>query len=355
MEERDRKTELLVGLFLFIGLILLSLLILQFGSVRELFKNTYMLSVEFPDGTGIKEATPVMLGGSRVGKVKEKPKLNDTFTGVIIPLELYEGTKIPADSKIGIGTSGLLGDSYIEIKTTGKATTEYIQPNTHLKGETSAGLAGLQNSAEKIANKVDVAIEDIRLAVADLRVSLKRINDGALSEKGMTDVRESFAKLNNIVTRLDEKTLGEETSQNVKDAVKSFKDAAQSLDDAAKKLQPAFAKLDGVVVKIDGVVTKADTVMGSADSAMKSIDKSAEAIGKVATDLRRGEGLLPALISDSALKTDFKNLISNMRQRGLLFYKDKSESPAPPMAPSRSSGSRSSSSRPNPPLSGRGR
>ena len=36
MDERDKKTELLVGLFLFVGLIMLALLILQFGSVRSL-------------------------------------------------------------------------------------------------------------------------------------------------------------------------------------------------------------------------------------------------------------------------------------------------------------------------------
>lgn len=358
MEERDRKSELLVGLFLFVGLLLLAYLILQFGSVRELFKPTYPLTVELADGTGIRESTPVMLGGSRVGKVTQKPSLNTAQNGVIISLQVYQETKIGSDAKFGIGTSGLLGDSFIEIKPSGKEPASFIEPGAHIKGEVSAGLAGLQNSAEQIANKVDVAIEDIRLAVADLRTSLKRVNEGALSEKGMSDVKDSFAKFNNIVTRLDEKTLNEETSQNVKDAVHSFKEAAKALEDAVKKLQPAFAKLDGVVTKIDGVVTKADTVMGSADGAMKSIDESADAIGKVATDLRKGEGLLPALIHDSALKTDFKNLISNMRQRGILFYKDKSESaPTPPLAPATSptQKSRSSSSRPNPPLGGRGR
>lgn len=339
MEERDRKTELLVGLFLFVGLLLMAALILQFGSVRELFKDSYNLSVEFPDGTGIKEGTPVMLGGSRVGKVTAKPALNASFNGVIIALEVYETARIPSDSKFGIGTSGLLGDSYIEIKTTGKPATAYLEPNAHIKGETSAGLAGLQNSAEQIAAKVDVALEEIHKAVADLRVSLQRINEGALSQESMKDAKESFSKLNSILTRMDEQTLGEQTSKDVKEAVHSFKEAARSLEAAVKKLEPAFTK-------IDSVVAKADTVMTSADGAMKSIDESADTIGRVANDLRRGEGLLPALINDSALKTDFKNLISNLRQRGVLFYKDKSEEADTP--PRRQS-------RPNPPLSGRGR
>jgi hypothetical protein len=37
MEEHDKKTELMVGLFLFVGLLLLGGLSLQFGSLRESF------------------------------------------------------------------------------------------------------------------------------------------------------------------------------------------------------------------------------------------------------------------------------------------------------------------------------
>ena len=71
MEERDKKTELLVGMFLTLGLVMLGLLILQFGSIRELFKSSYAISVALPDGSGIREGSPVMLGGSRIGKVSK--------------------------------------------------------------------------------------------------------------------------------------------------------------------------------------------------------------------------------------------------------------------------------------------
>ncbi len=322
MEERDKKTELMVGLFLFIGLVMLGLLILQFGSVRELFKSTYEITVSFPDGTGIKEGTPVMLGGSRIGKVPRKPVLNETFNGVVIPLEVYQQVKIPSDARFSIGTSGLLGDSYIEIRPTGKETTTYIEHGAKLVGTPSGGLGALQNSAEVISKKVELAVEDIRSLVLDLKVSVKKVNEGALSDKGVEDLKGSLAHLNSVMTRLDEKTLSEDTSRDVKEAVASFKDAAKSLKDSVEKLNPAFTKVESVVTKLDGVVTKADTVMVSANDAMKSIDESADSLGKAARDIQKGEGLLPALIHDATLKRDFKMLISNMRERGILFYKD---------------------------------
>jgi ABC-type transporter Mla subunit MlaD len=109
MEERDKKTELLVGLFLTVGLIMLSLLVLQFGSVRDLFKGSYFLSVSFPNASGLKEASPVVLAGKRIGKVKNKPRHNETYTGVIIDLEIFEGEKIPSGSTFTVTTAGLMG------------------------------------------------------------------------------------------------------------------------------------------------------------------------------------------------------------------------------------------------------
>lgn len=336
MEERDKKTELLVGMFLSVGLLLLGILILQFGSVRELFKSTYEITVTFPDGGGVKEDTPVLLGGSKIGKVPRKPMLNESFNGVIIPLEVYHNVKIPSDAKIGIGTSGMLGDSFIEIRPTGKETTTYIEPNAKLEGMSSSGLGALQSSAEQLGKKVDLAIDDIRNVAADLRITLKKVNEGALSDKGLEDFKSSLTHLNSVMTRLDEKTLSEETSKDVKEAVASFKDAAKSFKVSIEKLSPTFDKVDGVVAKLDGVVAKADTAMTSANEAMKSIDQSADTLGRVARDIHKGEGLLPALIHDANLKTDFKQLISNMRQRGVLFYKDmegREQSSRPPPGP----------------------
>jgi phospholipid/cholesterol/gamma-HCH transport system substrate-binding protein len=314
MEERDKKTELLVGLFLLIGLLLISGLILEFSSVREIFKSTYTLTALFPDGTGINDSTPVMLGGSRVGKVKDKPTLNDRFDGVIIILEIYNTVHIPLDAKFTIGTAGLLGDSFIEIKPSGKETTDYVKPGAVIEGEANK-LSGLQNTVDRVAKKVDVALDDIRDTVKDLRTTLRKINDGALGEDSIKDLKETFKHINSMVTRLDEKTLGEETSKDVKAAIASFKDAAKSLEDTMKKLDPT-------VQKVNGVVDQAGKVMTSADSALKSIDKTANTLGDTARDLRKGNGLLPALINDEDLKRQFKQLIGNLKEHGVLFYKD---------------------------------
>src|SRR6476620_3631711 len=109
--KNERKTEMLVGLFLFVGLLLLGGIILEFGSLREWFRETYHLRIAFPNASGLKESAPVYLGGSKVGKVSKHPQLNDTFSGVIIDVEVYDDVDIPADAVFAIGTAGLMGDA----------------------------------------------------------------------------------------------------------------------------------------------------------------------------------------------------------------------------------------------------
>lgn len=326
MEERDKKTELLVGLFLTIGLMLIALLVLQFGSVRELFKTSYEITVPFPDGTGIRDGTPVRLGGSKVGKVPRQPVLDADFKGVLITLEIYDHVKIPKDAMFGIGTAGLLGDSFIEIRTTGSQAQTFFEAGTQIPKANVVGATGigaLQDSAKDLGKKAEDVLAEIKLAVADLRTSLGKVNDKALGDENMKELKESFAHLNSVLKRLDEKTLGEETSKDVKEAVASFKAAAKSMEDAAKKFDPIVTKIDSASGKIDSAAGKADTVMANADKAIKSIDEAAVSLGKVGTDLRKGEGLLPALIHDRTLKNEFSMLISNLRQKGILWYKDK--------------------------------
>lgn len=332
MDDRDKKTELLVGLFLTVGLLLLGVLILQFGSVRELFKDTYEITVPFPDATGVKTGTPVMLGGSKIGKVPRTPMLNEQFNGVVIPLEIYHDKRIPADAKFAIGTAGLLGDAFIEISPTGAKTTAYIEPGASLPDtnvQQKSGLGALQSTAQDIGKKVDIAIEDIRDAVADLRVSLKKINEGALSDTTLGDFRESMEHLKSTMKRVDDKVLGEENAANlksaiadIKDAAAGFKTSAKNVEESTKKLGPMFDKLDPAIAKIDKVVT-------NADDALKAVKNGADNFSAVTKKLNSGEGLFPALVSDRELKYDFKSAVadlkdvaSNVKKSGFVFYKN---------------------------------
>lgn len=325
--ERDQKTELLVGLFVCVGLLLLGGLILQFGRVREIFKDTYTLSVAFPNASGIKEGSPVFLGGSRVGKVQHNPRLNGTFTGVIIDLEIFHDVRIPADAAFGIGSAGLMGDSLIDIKPSGKDTNAFLSPEHEevIVGVTTGGLSDLQSQAEVVGKKVDVVLDDIRSGLADMKAAINKVNKGALSDATLQDFRESMSHLNKTMARVDEKVLGDENATNLKTAIAELKDAATSFKTSAKNIEEQTKRLGPMFDKLEPAIAKADKVMTTADSSLQSIKTAADTFATAAKNISSGKGLLGALINDPKLKADFHDLIYNAKVNGFLFYKNSAD------------------------------
>lgn len=327
MIDSDKKTEMLVGLFMFVGLLLLGGLILMFGRVREVFKDTYHLQVAFPNAAGIKEGSPVFLGGSRVGKVDKKPQLNDTFTGVILDLELFKDVMIPADASFAIGSAGLMGDALVEIKPTGKQTDVFLPHDLDkvIEGEKGGGLNDLQSQAEKVGKKVDVVLDDVRTALKDVQGVMAKVNKDALSDTTIQNFKEGIEHLNSTLKRVDERVLGDENSLALKTALADFKAAAASFKVAAKNVEESSAKLGPMFEKLDPAIAKADKVMTTADESLKSIKKAADSFAVAASNITTGKGLLGALMHDERLMTDFRDLIYNFKVNGPLWYKDTAE------------------------------
>lgn len=328
MEEHDKKTELMVGLFLFVGLLLLGGLILQFGSLRESFKDTYEITVPFPDATGIKQGTPVVLGGSRVGKVTRMPVLNDQFNGVIISLEVYHNIKIPKDAKFGIGTAGLIGDAYIEIRPSGKHTENYIEPGTFITSDqvsTGSGLGAMQETANQVGRKVDVVLDDVRAATNELKSALQRVNQGALSDKVLASFQRSMQHLESTMKDVDEGVLAEENKTNLKVAISDLKDATASFKRMALSVEGEVKKVGVIMDKVDPAITKFDKAATSADAALQSFKQSGDNLAIFTREMAKGDGLMKALLLDKELRNDFKDLISNLKRNGVLFYKDSAQ------------------------------
>lgn len=327
MIDTDKKTEMLVGLFVLIGLLMLGGLVLTFGRVREVFKDTYTLQVAFPNASGIKENSPVFLGGSRIGKVKEKPRLNSTFTGVIIDLEIFKDVMIPADASFAIGSAGLMGDALVEIKPSGKETDVFL-PHDYdkiIEGSKAGGLSDLQSTAKEVGQKVDVVLDEVKIALEDVKQAMSKINKGALSDATIQDFKEGMTHLNSTLKRVDEKVLGEENALTLKTALADLKDAAASFKSASKNIEETSKKLGPMFDKLDPAIAKADKVMATADESMLAIKKAADSIGAAATTIASSKGLLGSIMNDARLRDDFRDLIYNFKVNGPLWYKDTAE------------------------------
>ncbi|MDD2752939.1 MAG: MlaD family protein, partial [Candidatus Omnitrophica bacterium] len=111
------KLELKVGIFVFIGIIILAIFVLSIGKFRT-WSSGYKVNFTFSFVNGVKVGAPIRFAGVDVGEIK---KINVRFlpeeqrSQVILECWLRNFVHIPVDSTIWVNTLGLLGEKYLEI------------------------------------------------------------------------------------------------------------------------------------------------------------------------------------------------------------------------------------------------
>jgi phospholipid/cholesterol/gamma-HCH transport system substrate-binding protein len=325
----DRKTELLVGLFLLAGLVLSGVMVLKFGKVRDYFQGTYTKLVQFDDATGIRIGSPVALGGQRVGKVKTEPVLNPpNYNTVTLELEIFSTYPMPEKVAYEIATSGLLGDSYIAIRPCGQVPQIITREDgsTVVKGTKAAGIDTLTSAATDITGDIKKVLADVGGASGELKSALTNVNRGALSEATLSSFRNSITNLESASRSLDKEMLAVGNSEALKRALADVSETAAalkrtslSIEEASKKIGPTLDKLDPVLASM----TKASKTL---DATLKSFQSGADNFSDLTRTMAKGDGLFRALLTDAELRDDFKSLIDNLRRHGVVWgYKDDAE------------------------------
>jgi hypothetical protein len=87
--------------------------------------------------------------------------------------------------------------------------------------------------------------------------------------------------------------------------------------------------------KVDKAMDSLGPGLRGVESATTSLKQAAVAMEGLLKDARTGDGLMNALLHDEGLRRDFTALVANLKQHGVLFYKDKEgKEKAAPAVPS---------------------
>jgi len=290
----DRALELKVGIFVAIGLAMIGGFVLKFGRLGEGFKIYYDLTVRFKDASGLLKGSDVVLSGAKIGRVSEGPRLLREGGGVAVPLRIYEYVKLPKGSQFTVGSSGLLGDRFVNVIAPQGPPKEYIPKNAVLDGERPTGMDDLTHAGSQL-------IEELRGTVQNINGTFTRLNTEALSPEAMHDLRASIEHLN---------------------------EATNSLAQTSKKL-------DGVVEKADATMTSAKKDADDLQGAIGEARKTFSAATQLMREATNGNGLLASLIKDSDMARDLRALVANLRTHGVLFYRDSAAKALPSPSPAK--------------------
>ena len=303
-EHAPRRLETKVGVFFFIGLVILGVITFQVQDMGTLFRQHVTMTVKFPHAAGLNPGDTVTVAGLKVGEIQKIELLPD---GVRIVMQITDGVKIKTDATATIAWGGLLGNRYVDISL-GSPDSEAMPPNSEIPMEPSVELTAvlkkIENAATKFENMlaegdIGASLSDTLKGISELVTKVKKgegtvgklFNDDSLYK----DIAGFSSKLNN-----DQSTLGKLVNSA----------------DLHKEAMEVVSKLRATAERVQKIVTanekRITSIMENLDTAVPEAKNAFGAIRELSAKVDKGEGILPALLSDKKMRDDLKRSLDRM-------------------------------------------
>jgi len=115
-----KSTEILVGLFVCIGIASLFFMALQVSNFQALQnKASYTVTANFENISGLKNKALVSMAGVPIGRVSHIQFNADDYNAIVSMRIDKQYANLPTDTSASIYTAGLLGEKYIGLSAGG--------------------------------------------------------------------------------------------------------------------------------------------------------------------------------------------------------------------------------------------
>lgn len=271
------RLEIKVGIFVFICLALLGVLLLQFSKGVTLFRKTYTIILNTGNVGGLKPRASVLMSGVMVGTVS-KSELSPQGTNVSVYLKIFNTYEIHSDAQFKIEQSGFLGDQYIAIypgENKGEALTDGA--SVHAKEPFNI---------QEVAAKVNEVIESVQHVV--------------LNTNTLTNVALALRKLPAMADR------AQMALDNVNNLIVSNTAAVNT---AVSNLVAFSDKLNEVGVDADAILA---TNRPQINAAVSNLHAASVMVTNVMGDVQAGKGPVGELLKDQELAENISSIARNL-------------------------------------------
>lgn len=319
-----QRSNIRVGLFVFVALVILALTVLAIGKRQQLFQQHNRYYSTFTNVRGLQEGAPVNLNGVKVGFVEDVSLPTDPSeveTRVEFRVDSDYAQRIREDTRATIQTIGLLGDKYMEL-TGGSLDVPPAKPGGPVPGHDPAQLQ------EFIAGGEDV-MENLLAISSSLRVILQRVEAGEGifgqltkdpddGERLSETVRDTVETMQRIAHRIDrgEGLLGRLVSDDAAGAaiVHDLAVTASAAREVASTVAEDVTSESGAWA----VLFRDPKARELITQSIEALDQGSRALATVATELSGGSGTIPRLMADEGYADQFlddlADLVENLRK-----------------------------------------
>lgn len=260
-----------LGLFIFIGTVLLVIAIFLLGSKDSLFTDNIYVKSYFDNVEGLRTGAAVRLNGLNVGSVSDVRLLDLNQYRVEVTMRINRDVQrfIRLDSEAAIETEGIIGSKIVVI-TPGSKENAIVNDNGTIVSQSAVNM-----------NQIIAETQDIMTYMKELTRELAQVLGKVNKGEG------TIGKLVN-----DEKLYFE--------AVNIVQSADTSLNIMVNRLE----RMSGFII---GLGSSVEGIIGNVDSA--AID-----LRNLISSIEGGEGALGALIADESVYDSIKTVVHNLTQ-----------------------------------------
>ncbi len=280
-----------VGLFVFAGLALLALLLIQFSKGTTFFRGNYEIRLHAVNVGGLKPRAAVLLAGVQVGSVSDIQLAGDTKS-VTIFLKIYKRYAIYSDARFVIEQSGFLGDQYVSINPMDNRG-EKLKDGADVTCQEPFNLQEVARSASGFLRRIEETAKKLDAAVADVRRLV-------LNEQTLT----------NLSVTIDNMRTASEHALTTVDNINAL---------VATNTSPIAISVSNVVFfsqEINRLAATADSLVATnspeISAAVKNIESSTVVVKNLLDDLQAGKGLAGSLLKSESLATNIDVIADNL-------------------------------------------
>jgi len=106
----EKRTEVIVGVFVLFGIICLGYLAIRLGKLEVLGNSGYLVYADFASVAGLKSGDPIEIAGVKVGKVESIGLADDRAR---LGLRIEDSVKLQQDVIASVRARGLIGDKFV--------------------------------------------------------------------------------------------------------------------------------------------------------------------------------------------------------------------------------------------------
>lgn len=128
------KLELVVGVFVLIGILSLGYLSIKLGKLEIIGGDLYEVDALFNSASGLKSGATVEIAGVEVGRVRTISLKEDR---AMVTLAVQNGTKLYTDTIASIKTRGIIGEKFLALSPGGGG--DPLKPGDTIR-DTESGL-----------------------------------------------------------------------------------------------------------------------------------------------------------------------------------------------------------------------